>query len=142
MARILITGSADGLGQLSAKSLADQGHHVVLHARNSERGEYAKQNVPRAEHVITGDLSDIDETINVAYDANALGRIDAVIHNAGVYRAPPRNIFMVNVIAPYILTCLIQRPKRLIYLSSSMHFQGRANLENLKDDMIRMSYSE
>ena len=142
MARILITGSADGLGQLSAKSLADQGHQVVLHVRNSERGRYAKQNVPRAEHVISGDLSDIDETKNVAYEANALGRFDAVIHNAGVYQAPPKDIFSVNTLAPYILTCLIQKPKRLIYLSSSMHLQGRANLENVKKDMSRISYSD
>ena len=100
MASILITGSADGLGQLSAKALADQGHHVVLHARTAERGRYAQQHVPRAEHVIAGDLSDIDATKNVAYEANALGRFDAVIHNAGVYQAPPQDMFMVNTLAP------------------------------------------
>lgn len=142
MARILITGSADGLGQLAAKSLADQGHQVVLHARNSERGHLAKQKVPGADHVISGDLSDIDETKNVAYEANALGRFDAVIHNAGVYQALPKEIFVVNIIAPYILTCLIQKPKRLIYLSSGMHLQGRANLEIFKKDIPRISYSD
>jgi NAD(P)-dependent dehydrogenase (short-subunit alcohol dehydrogenase family) len=142
MARILITGSADGLGQLAAKSLADQGHQVVLHARNPERRLYAKQKVPGAEHVIVGDLSDIDETKNVAREANALGRFDAVIHNAGVYQAPARDIFMVNTIAPYILTCLMQKPGRLIYLSSGMHLQGRANLENFKKDGPRISYSD
>ncbi len=142
MARILITGSADGLGQLSAKSLADQGHQVVLHARNSERGRYAKQKVPGAEHVITGDLSDIDKTKNVADEANALGLFDAVIHNAGVYQAPPKEIFTVNIIAPYILTCLIQKPKRLIYLSSGMHLHGHANLENFKMGSDRASYSD
>lgn len=142
MARILITGSADGLGHLSAKALAAQGHQVVLHARNSERARYAKQKVPGAEHVITGDLSDIAETKNVAYQANALGQFDAVIHNAGVYQAPPQEIFMVNTIAPYLLTCLIQKPRRLIYLSSSMHLQGRANLENFKKDSRRISYSD
>jgi len=142
MARIFITGSADGLGQLSAKSLADQGHQVVLHARNFERARYAKQKIPGAEHVISGNLSDIDETKNVAYEANALGRFDAVIHNAGVYQAPPKEIFLVNTIAPYILTCLIQKPRRLIYLSSGMHLQGRANLENFKPGVPRISYSD
>jgi NAD(P)-dependent dehydrogenase (short-subunit alcohol dehydrogenase family) len=88
MARILITGSVDGLGQLSAKALANQGHQVVLHARNAERGRYAQHHVSRAEHVILGDLSDIDDITNVADQANALGRFDAVIHNAGVYQAP------------------------------------------------------
>jgi NAD(P)-dependent dehydrogenase (short-subunit alcohol dehydrogenase family) len=142
MARILITGSADGLGQLSAKAFADQGHQVVLHARNAERARYAQQHVPGAEHVIAGDLSDIDETKNVAEQANALGRFDAVIHNAGVYQAPPKDIFRVNTLAPYILTCLIHKPTRLIYLSSGMHLLGRANLENLTKDTRRISYSD
>jgi NAD(P)-dependent dehydrogenase (short-subunit alcohol dehydrogenase family) len=142
MARILITGSADGLGQLSAKAFADHGHQVVLHARNAERGRYAKQHVPSAEHVISGDLSDIDETKNVAYQANALGRFDAVIHNAGVYQAPTKDIFRVNTLAPYMLTCLIHKPTRLIYLSSDMHLQGRANLEHFNKDMGRISYSD
>ena len=142
MARIFITGSADGLGQLAATSLADQGHQVVIHARNSEHARYAKQKVPGAEHVISGDLSDIDETKNVAYEANAMGRFDAVIHNAGVYQALPREIFMVNIIAPYVLTCLISKPGRLIYLSSNMHLHGHANLENFKKDSSRISYSD
>jgi NAD(P)-dependent dehydrogenase (short-subunit alcohol dehydrogenase family) len=142
MARILITGSADGLGQLSAKALADHGHQVVLHARNAERGRYAQQRVPSAEHVITGDLSDIDETKNVAYQANALGRFDAVIHNAGVYQAPPKDIFFVNILAPYLLTCLMHKPERLIYLSSGLHLQGRAHLEHVRKDSSRISYSD
>ena len=142
MARILITGSADGLGQLSAKSFADQGHQVVLHARNAERGRYAKQKVPSAEHVIAGDLSDIDETKNVAYEANALGRFDAVIHNAGVYQAPPKDIFRVNTLAPYMLTCLIHKPKRLIYLSSDMHLQGVQTWKTSKRTCGRISYSD
>jgi NAD(P)-dependent dehydrogenase (short-subunit alcohol dehydrogenase family) len=141
VASIFITGSADGLGQLAAKSLVEQGHQVVLHARNAERGRQAKQKVPQAEHVIVGDLSDGDETKQVAYAANAWGQFDAVIHNAGVYQAPAKEIFAVNVIAPYILTCLIQRPKRLIYLSSDLHLNGRANLDAFKKDG-RIGYSD
>ncbi|MEZ4727077.1 MAG: SDR family NAD(P)-dependent oxidoreductase [Caldilineaceae bacterium] len=127
MARIFITGSADGLGQLAAKRLADQDHQVVLHARNAARGVIAKQRTPGAEQVIVGDLSDIAQTKQIADQANRLGRFDAVIHNAGVYDAPAKELFIVNTIAPYILTCLMQKPTRLIYLSSSMHLQGRAN---------------
>jgi NAD(P)-dependent dehydrogenase (short-subunit alcohol dehydrogenase family) len=142
MARILITGSADGLGQLAAKSLADQGHEVVLHARNAERARYARQRTPGARQVIADDLSDIGETKHVADQANALGPFDAVIHNAGVYQAPAREVFMVNTLAPYILTCLIQKPRRLIYLSSGMHLQGRADLENLAPELSHVSYSD
>jgi NAD(P)-dependent dehydrogenase (short-subunit alcohol dehydrogenase family) len=141
MAKILITGSADGLGQLSAQSLADQGHQIALHARNAARGQDAKQGVPKAENVIVGDLSNIDGIKHVANEANALGQFDAVIHNAGVYRAPPKDICIVNILAPYILTCLIHKPRRLIYLSSGMHLQGRADLEHFSKDMSRISYS-
>ena len=56
MARIFITGSSDGLGQLTAKALIDFGHRVVLHARNAERGKQALEKVPGAEDVLTADL--------------------------------------------------------------------------------------
>jgi NAD(P)-dependent dehydrogenase (short-subunit alcohol dehydrogenase family) len=83
MARIFITGSADGLGQLSAKLLIERGHKVVLHARNAERGRDAIRKNPEAESVVTGDLSNIEETKNVAREVNKFGAFDAVIHNAG-----------------------------------------------------------
>ncbi|MBD3287415.1 SDR family NAD(P)-dependent oxidoreductase, partial [candidate division KSB1 bacterium] len=142
MARIFITGSADGLGYLSAKSLVEKGHKVVLHARNNERGRDALEKVPGAENVLTGDLSSIEETTELADQANALGSFDAVIHNAGVYRTSAKDIFRVNTLAPYILTCLMQKPKRLIYLSSGMHSHGRPKLESFKSDSSRITYSD
>ena len=142
MARIFITGSADGLGQLAAKALIARGHQVVLHARNERRGQEALDKVPGAEGVVTADLGSIAETIQLASKVNALGEFDAVIHNAGVYNASAEEIFTVNTLAPYILTCLIQRPKRLIYLSSDMHLQGRPKLESFKTDTGRITYSD
>ena len=142
MATIFVTGSADGLGQLAAKALVYQGHQVVLHARNAERARHAQQSVPGAAHVIVGDLSDVDDIRQVDEAANAWGRFDAVIHNAGVYRASAREVFIVNTVAPYLLTCLMHRPDRLIYLSSDMHLQGRAHLEQLARDQSRVSYSD
>ena len=105
-------------------------------------GRYAREKVPGAEHVIVGDLADIDETKNVACAANVWGRFDAVIHNAGVYQASPKEIFTVNTIAPYVLTCLIEKPKRLVYLGSSMHLQGHGNLESFHENTGRISYSD
>jgi NAD(P)-dependent dehydrogenase (short-subunit alcohol dehydrogenase family) len=142
MARIFITGSADGLGQLSATLLVETGHQVVLHARNKERGRDALKKVPGAEDVVTGDLSSFEETTGLADQVNKLGSFDAVIHNAGVYRASAEDIFRVNTLAPYILTCLIQKPKRLIYLSSDMHLHGQSKLESFKDDISRITYSD
>jgi NAD(P)-dependent dehydrogenase (short-subunit alcohol dehydrogenase family) len=37
MARVFITGSADGLGRAAAQTLLEQGHEVVVHARNRDR---------------------------------------------------------------------------------------------------------
>ena len=142
MARIFITGSADGLGQLAAKALIASGHQAVLHARNDERGQEALDKVPGAETVVTADLSSVHETKQLASKVNDLGKFDAVIHNAGVYDASPEEIFTVNTLAPYTLTCLIQRPTRLIYLSSGMHLNGRSKLECFKTNVSRISYSD
>jgi NAD(P)-dependent dehydrogenase (short-subunit alcohol dehydrogenase family) len=142
MARIFITGSADGLGQLAASALIAQGHEVVLHARNEKRSREALDKVPGAETVLTADLSNIEETKQLAAKVNALGDFDAVIHNAGVYRASAAEILTVNTLAPYILTCLIERPRRLIYLSSGMHLDGNAKLESLHTKVSRITYSD
>lgn len=140
MARIFITGSADGLGRLAAKQLVKEGHKVVLHARNETRGEEALAQVLGAENVLIGDLSSLEETKQLASDANQLGTFDAVIHNAGVYQVSGEVIFAVNTLAPYILTCMMHRPKRLIYMSSGMHMSGKSNLRNL--DINRLTYSD
>ena len=132
MANIFITGSADGLGLMAAKLLISEGHEVVLHARNLERAKFAEHNAPGAKTVLTGDLSDLQQTIDLAEEVNRLGNFDVVIHNAGVYQTSNELIFAVNTVAPYVLTSLISKPKRLIYLSSGMHRQGRPKLENLE----------
>jgi NAD(P)-dependent dehydrogenase (short-subunit alcohol dehydrogenase family) len=66
--------------------------------------------------------------------------MDAVIHNAGTSstagRSPTQEghptILAVNTLAPYILTALIARPRRLVYLSSSMHRGGAASLRDIE----------
>jgi NAD(P)-dependent dehydrogenase (short-subunit alcohol dehydrogenase family) len=142
MARIFITGSADGLGQLAAKALLAQGHQVVLHARNEKRGKEALSQVPGAETVVTADLSSLEETLRLGEKVNALGAFDAIIHNAGVYQASGKDLFAVNTLAPYILTCLIQKPQRLIYLSSDMHQGGRSKLDSFKTNLEHITYSD
>ena len=142
MAKIFITGSADGLGQLSAQWLLTQGHDVVLHARNVQRSREALAKTPGASKALVADLTDMQETKQLADDVNSLGPFDAIIHNAGVYQRPGNEIFAVNTLAPYILTCLIQRPKRLIYLSSQMHMYGQGNLERITKNNNGVSYSD
>lgn len=128
MARIFITGSADGLGRYTAETLVEEGHRVVVHARSTERLASVQDLLDRGADGVVGDLADMDQVRDIAAQVNRLGRMDAVIHNAGVLHGP--DIFQVNVAAPYLLTALIHRPRRLIYLSSGMHRGGRAHLQN------------
>ena len=140
MASIFITGSADGLGQMAARLLIAQGHRVVLHARSAQRALDAVAGAPGADSALVGDLSCIGAMRSVAEQANALGAFDAVIHNAAVgYREPKRivtpdglpHVFAINTLAPYVLTALMHRPKRLVYLSSGLHRSGDAGLRDL-----------
>src|SRR3954464_7167692 len=129
MARIFITGSADGLGREAAKTLLDDGHQVVVHARSAGRLDAVRELLAQGAGAVVGDLSDPEQTRSVADQVNRLGRRDAVIHNAGVYTGP--HILPVNIVAPYLLTALIDRPHRLIYLSSSEHRAGHADLDGI-----------
>src|SRR3954447_6117541 len=129
MARIFITGSADGLGRETARTLLTGGHDVVVHARSEQRLANVRDLLERGAEAVMGDLADPDQTREIAEQVNRLGRMDAVIHNAGVYSGA--TILPVNVVAPYLLTALIHRPHRLVYLSSGMHRGGRADLAGM-----------
>ncbi len=140
MARVLVTGSADGLGLMAGRSLLERGHEVVLHARNPTRAEDARRRLPAAKAVVVGDLASLAQTRGVAEQANRLGPFDAVIHNAGVGYQEPRiqtedglpRVFEVNVLSFYALTALVERPKRLVYLTSGMHRGADASLDDVE----------
>lgn len=140
MARIFVTGSSDGLGRMAAQLLVERGHAVVLHARHEARGREAMAAVPGADAVLLGDLASLRQTRSLAEQANALGRFDAVIHNAAVgYKEKRRietedgfaHVFAVNTLAPYVLTALMHRPERLVYISSELHRRGDPSLADL-----------
>jgi NAD(P)-dependent dehydrogenase (short-subunit alcohol dehydrogenase family) len=137
--KVFVTGSTDGLGFAAARSLLNDGHEVVLHARTSERAAALAELRPRAAGVVIGDLRSAKETESVAQQVNAVGRMDAVIHNAGIYQTRGRDatpeghasILAVNTLAPFILTARLQRPGRLIFVSSSEHRAGSGPLRDL-----------
>ena len=139
MARIFITGSTDGLGRAAARTLIDDGHEVALHARSRDRASTLDDLAARSAGVVVGDLGSAVETRSVAEQVNAIGRMDAVIHNAGISATTGRSptaeghtaILAVNTLAPYMLTALIERPRRLVYLSSSMHRNGTRSLTDV-----------
>jgi len=137
VARIFITGSTDGLGRLAAESLIQQGHRVIVHARSEIRAMEA--GFTDIEDVVIGDLSSIAEMREVSAQVNELGGLDAIIHNAGVGYRPPfvetedglPHVFAINTLAPYLLTALIQKPGRLIYMSSGLHREADTSLNDV-----------
>src|SRR5919107_2191034 len=150
MARIFITGSTDGLGRAAARMLIDEGHQVVLHARSRERALALDNLGAQSAGVVVGDLASAVETRSVADQVNALGRMDAVIHNAGISSTKGRSptpeghaaILAVNTLAPYMLTALIERPRRLVYLSSGMHRSGTSSLRDINWSERRWSSNQ
>jgi NAD(P)-dependent dehydrogenase (short-subunit alcohol dehydrogenase family) len=139
MRRIFITGCTDGLGRDAALALINEGHQVVLHARSKQRASALADLSPRSAGLVIGDLAVAAETRGIAEQVNKIGRMDAVIHNAGIYRESSRGatpdghakVLAVNTLAPYLLTKLIERPGRQIYLSSGMHRGGEASLRDI-----------
>jgi NAD(P)-dependent dehydrogenase (short-subunit alcohol dehydrogenase family) len=139
MSRIFISGSSAGLGLMAGELLVNQGHEVVLHARNAARADDARRALPRAAAIVEGNLETIAGAQEVAARVNALGRFDAVIHNAAVgYREAQHltadglpHVFAINTLSAYILTALIERPQRVVYLSSGMHHHAEANLDDI-----------
>ncbi|MCV6636970.1 SDR family NAD(P)-dependent oxidoreductase [Candidatus Albibeggiatoa sp. nov. NOAA] len=133
---ILITGSTDGIGLATAKILASQGHHVLLHGRNAAKLKQAEKSLSGSGHVksFTTDLSRMTDVISLANTiADNNIKLDVLINNAGVYKAP--NLitqdgldvrFAVNTIAPYLLTQrllpLFSSSGRVINLSSAAQY--------------------
>ena len=141
MATVLVTGSSDGIGRQTALDLVRRGDRVVVHARNEQRAQQTREAVPGAAAVVVGDLASLAQTRALADAANDAGPYDAVIHNAGVgggvdERAVTEDgierIFAVNVLAPYLLTCLMPVPARLVYLTSGLQAQGEVHLDDLQ----------
>jgi NAD(P)-dependent dehydrogenase (short-subunit alcohol dehydrogenase family) len=124
-----------------------EGHEVVLHARSKSRANSLSGQSVGVANIVIGDLSSRDEVRSIADQVNGIGRMDAIIHNAGIYLERERGdtpeghakTLAVNTLAPYILTALIERPDRLIYLSSGMHMSGGASLKDV--DWRKRSWS-
>jgi NAD(P)-dependent dehydrogenase (short-subunit alcohol dehydrogenase family) len=119
---------------MAAQLLIEEGHEVLLHGRDQARAEEALRAAPGALGAVQGDVARIAQTKALAERVNEAGPFDAVIHNVGIgYRENRKvltedglpHVFAINTLAPYILTCLIKRPARLVYLSSGMCIAAR-----------------
>lgn len=128
---ILITGSTDGIGLLTAKTLANMGHTVMLHGRSAGKLASAEQDLGGDVATYQADLSSLEETAKLAEAITANhDRIDVLINNAGVYKTANPILpngqdvrFVVNTLAPHVLTKallpIIPSEGRIINLSSA-----------------------
>ncbi|ROS27903.1 SDR family NAD(P)-dependent oxidoreductase [Cellulomonas sp. PhB150] len=141
MSHVLVTGSSDGIGRETARQLLAAGHEVTGHARSAARADELRAALPQLHGVVVGDLASLAETRALAEQAVAAGPFDAVIHNAGIGGGAAarvetadgiEQIFQVNVVAPYLLTALLPRPERLVYLTSGLQEDGVAQLDDLQ----------
>ncbi len=139
---ILITGSTDGIGKLTARKLAAGGHHVLVHGRTAAKVEAAAAEIGGSVSTFVADLSDTAAVAKLADDIRgAHDRLDVLINNAGVLKTPDPVLdsgqdvrFVVNTFAPYLLTQrvlpLLPQDGRVVNLSSAA--QARVDLAAMR----------
>ncbi|WP_297083181.1 SDR family NAD(P)-dependent oxidoreductase [uncultured Demequina sp.] len=141
MARILVTGSAQGIGAGTARALIALGHHVTVHGRSPERADAALAQAPGATGAVVGDFASLASVRELASQARAAGPFDAVIHNVGLGPDQParrdtvdghEQMLQINVIGPYLLTCLMPLSARMVFIGSDAHRQGEVRLDDLE----------
>ncbi|HKK45046.1 MAG TPA: SDR family oxidoreductase [Balneolaceae bacterium] len=153
---ILITGATDGIGELTAKKLAGQGAHLLIHGRNSEKLDRVAKEIQEE----TGNLSikkylaDFASLENVRELAEKVlsdhPSLDVLINNAGLGFEDERQEsedgyelrFAVNYLAPFLLTQLLLpaikkgAPSRIVNVSSA----GQQPID-FDDVMLEHNYS-
>jgi NAD(P)-dependent dehydrogenase (short-subunit alcohol dehydrogenase family) len=141
MSRILVTGSAQGIGAEVARRLLAEGHEVAVHGRSPERAATALDANPGATVALVGAFDNLDSTRAFAADANAAGPWDVIVHNAALGPDQPsrrdtvdgiEQMFHVNVVSPYLLTCLMPVAPRMIYIGSDASQEGGPNLDDVQ----------
>ena len=148
----VITGATSGIGKETAKALALKGEHVIIVGRNMTKCESTVKTIKRetgstnVDYFCT-DLSDLSQVHSLAKALEQnYPRIDILMNNAGAYfRTRLESVdghemtLALNYLSPFLLTSLLidmlneSNQGRIINVSSSAHFKGSINLEDLQE---------
>lgn len=136
---ILVTGSTDGVGRMTAERLGAAGAYVLVHGRDQARGRQAVDAIERAGGKATFYRADLASLVDVRRLAETVirehSRLDVLVNNAGIGTGGARGKrqistdghelrFAVNYLAGFLLTrLLLQRlkesaPARIVNVSS------------------------
>ena len=89
---VLVTGGSRGIGAAVATAFADRGDRVAVHyGRRSAQAEEVRDGLAGSGHVAVGaDLADPEAVRRMVDDAaEALGGIDVLVNNAGIFEPHP-----------------------------------------------------
>jgi len=150
MKSILLTGATDGIGFEIAKLFVTEGHHVIIHGRNSEKlsttaVQLKALNADAKIDTLQADLSDLKQVGEmVSALKNKVTKLDVIVNNAGVFKTnqPLTKTgedvrFVVNTISPYLITksllTLLADDGRIVNLSSAA--QAPVSIAALKGEV-------
>lgn len=150
---VLVTGSTDGIGKATAVELALRGAKVLLHGRDSEKGQKVLEEIVnstgnKSSEFIEVDLASQGQVRKLASDVKkGQDELHVLINNAGTFQ-PQRRLtedglettFAVNHLAPFLLTNelldLLKRsaPSRIITVASMAHWNAKVDWNNLQGE--------
>lgn len=148
---ILVTGSTDGIGKVTAAELAFGGASVVLHGRDEKKGRRVQKELEQKTGIlpdlVIADFSRQDQIRSMAREiASRYTRLDALVNDAGTYQRG-RHVtlegveltFAVNYLGPFLLTHLLRpllgKKSRIVNVASSAHFDvDRIDWDNLPQE--------
>ncbi|MCW3806784.1 SDR family NAD(P)-dependent oxidoreductase [Plebeiibacterium marinum] len=141
---ILVTGASDGIGKETAKTLAKQGHTLIIHGRNPKKTKTAFEEIKSesgsnnidmflADFLSLADVKRFAEEIKKKYD-----RLDVLLNNAGAQFTDTRELtaeghektMVINVLSPFLLTTLLldtlkkSKSARVVTVASAAHAMG------------------
>jgi retinol dehydrogenase-12 len=151
---VLVTGATSGIGEVTARELAQQGAHVIILARNSEKAAKTQRAIIAATgnqqvDVVLADLSVLQQVRDVATELHAkYPRIDVLINNAGLMFGAEREVsadgyemtLATNHLGPFLLTSLVfdllqkSLAARIVNVASMAYRFSKPTLDDLQSE--------